>query len=157
MQLTALDYIEIQQLVARYALAIDTCLNNGYGYADLYTEDGYFAPKQDGRVGTKFQGRERLAQAAGGGPSGCKDKPADPLDARSHHLYANHVITPTADGAIGTVELLVAGRNGDRNIMEIQGYYEDVYKKTRNGWRFQSRTHVVPHDFRRTPPTQSQN
>ncbi|HEU4619322.1 MAG TPA: hypothetical protein VFV10_14890, partial [Gammaproteobacteria bacterium] len=33
MELTALDYIEIQQLVAKYARAIDTCSNNGYDYA----------------------------------------------------------------------------------------------------------------------------
>ena len=40
--LTALDYFEIQQLVNRYAFAIDTCSNNGYDYADLYTSDGVF-------------------------------------------------------------------------------------------------------------------
>src|SRR5690606_19396429 len=33
-ELTALDYFEIQQLVASYARAIDTCSNNGYDYAD---------------------------------------------------------------------------------------------------------------------------
>ena len=38
--LTALDYIEIQQLANRYAQAIDSCSNNGYDYADLYTPDG---------------------------------------------------------------------------------------------------------------------
>jgi hypothetical protein len=147
MVLTAQDYIEIQQLVARYAGAIDSCSNNGYDYADLYTPDGYFAPSQNGRVGTKFQGRERLAEAAGGGVLGCKDTPT--IEKRSHHLYANHVIIPTPDGATGTVEVLVAGRDGDRNIMEIQGHYEDVYTKTPAGWRFQSRIHVVPVDFRR--------
>ena len=40
--LTALDYIEIQQLANRYAQAIDSCSNNGYDYADLYTPDGEF-------------------------------------------------------------------------------------------------------------------
>ena len=34
-ELTAQDYIEIQQLIAKYARAIDTCSNNGYDYADL--------------------------------------------------------------------------------------------------------------------------
>ena len=63
MTLTALDYVEIQQLVAKYARAIDTCSNNGYDYADLFTADGYFAPFQNGTIGTKFQGRERLAEA----------------------------------------------------------------------------------------------
>jgi 2,4-dienoyl-CoA reductase-like NADH-dependent reductase (Old Yellow Enzyme family) len=40
--LTALDYFEIQQLANRYAQAIDTCSNNGYDYADLFTADGLF-------------------------------------------------------------------------------------------------------------------
>ena len=47
MTLTALDYFEIQQLVAKYARAIDTCSNNGYDYADLFTSDGWFAPSQN--------------------------------------------------------------------------------------------------------------
>src|SRR5262245_60353900 len=33
-ELTALDYFQIQQLVAKYAQYIDTCSNNGYDYAD---------------------------------------------------------------------------------------------------------------------------
>ena len=27
---------------------IDTCSNNGYDYADLFAEDGFFAPFQNG-------------------------------------------------------------------------------------------------------------
>jgi hypothetical protein len=60
--LTALDYFEIQQLVNKYARAIDTCSNNGYDYADLFAADGYFQPEQGGKLGAKFQGRERLAK-----------------------------------------------------------------------------------------------
>ena len=71
--LTALDYFEIGQLVAKYARAIDTCSNNGYDYADLFTADGFFAPEQNGVVGTRMQGRERLAEASGGGSRGCKN------------------------------------------------------------------------------------
>src|SRR5262245_60291761 len=67
--LTALDYIEIQQLVNRYAFAIDNCSSNGYDYADLYTPDGVFY----WGVGTrKSVGREELAEAAGGGKNGCQ-------------------------------------------------------------------------------------
>jgi hypothetical protein len=67
--LTPADYIEIQQLVARYAHAIDTCSNNGYDYADLYVPDGQYS---NSRSRTKWIGRERLAEAAGGGKNGCK-------------------------------------------------------------------------------------
>ena len=66
--LTALDYIEIQQLNARYGFAIDNCTNNGYDYADLYTPDGTFTSGRDGSV---YKGREQLAEAAGGAGRGC--------------------------------------------------------------------------------------
>src|SRR3979409_1071166 len=67
--LTALDYFEIQQLVNRYAFAIDTCSNNGYDYADLYTADGVFYWGVGAR---KSVGRDQLAEAAGGGKTGCQ-------------------------------------------------------------------------------------
>ena len=66
-ELTALDYFEIQQLVAKYARAIDTCSNNGYDYADLFTPDGAFIPSFNGKPGAPLQGRERLAEVSGGG------------------------------------------------------------------------------------------
>ena len=93
-QLTALDYFEIQQLVAKYARAIDTCSNNGYDYADLFAEDGYFAPEVNGKVGNKAQGRERLAEISGGGSRGCKN--VGWIRQGVKHLYVNHIITPTA-------------------------------------------------------------
>ena len=42
-ELTPQDYIAIQQLVSKYAYAIDECTNRGYDYADLYVADGTFA------------------------------------------------------------------------------------------------------------------
>src|ERR1044071_1504765 len=62
--LTAQDYVEIQQLLNRYAFALDTCSNNGYDYADLYTPDGIFYWGSGGR---QAGGREQRAGAAGGG------------------------------------------------------------------------------------------
>ena len=53
--LTALDYFEIQQLASKYARAIDTCSNNGYDYADLFTADGYFQPEQSGSLARSFR------------------------------------------------------------------------------------------------------
>ena len=138
-ELDALDYLQIQQLVARYARAIDTCSNNGYDYADLFTSDGYFAPSMDGKVDMKFQGRERLAEVSGGGAQRCKDVPW--IKEGIHHIYVNHVITPTAEGATGTVDMLMIGLGGDPNRIEYDGYYEDVYLKTPQGWRFKSRIH----------------
>ena len=139
MQLTALDYIEIQQLIAKYARAIDTCSNNGYDYADLYTADGIFLPDVNGKQIAGIQGREKLAEVSGGGSKGCKNVPW--IVQGVHHIYTNHVITPTPEGAKGTVDMLMIGLDGNPNKIESDGYYEDVYVKTPRGWRFKQRTH----------------
>ena len=69
---TALDYQQLVQLTNRYAYGIDTCSNNGYDYADVFTPDGVFIDKnsdqgfaQGGRV--LARGREELATLVGGG------------------------------------------------------------------------------------------
>lgn len=142
MTLTALDYFEIQQLVAKYARAIDTCANNGYDYAALFTADGWFAPSMNGKVGNKWQGRERLAEASGGGVRGCKN--VGWIEQGVKHLYVNHIITPTSTGASGTVDMLMIGLGGDPNRIRHEGYYEDAYVRTAGGWRFASRIHHVP-------------
>jgi hypothetical protein len=144
MELTALDYIEIQQLVARYARAIDTCSNNGYDYADLFTADGIFLPMVNGRAIPGIQGREKLAEVSGGGSHGCKD--VGWIKQGVRHLYVNHIITPSAEGATGTVDMLMIGLGGDPNKIQHDGYYEDTYVKTPSGWRFKQRTHHAIYD-----------
>jgi hypothetical protein len=137
--LTALDYIEIEQLIAKYARAIDTCTNNGYDYADLFTPDGALVPSFDGKPGTPIQGRDRLATISGGGTNNCKNVPW--IEQGVRHIYTNHVITATADGAKGVVDMLMIGLGGDPNKIEYDGYYEDTYVKTPQGWRFKQRVH----------------
>ena len=143
-ELTALDYFQIQQLVAKYAQYIDTCSNNGYDYADLFSEDGFFAPFQNGQLGRKAQGREALARVSGGGPDGCTG--AGWIRQGVHHLYVNHIIEPTPDGAKGQVNMLMIGLGGDKNKIEHDGYYEDTYVKTAAGWKFKSRVHHATYD-----------
>jgi hypothetical protein len=139
MQLTALDYIEIQQLIAKYAVAIDTCSNNGYDYADLYTSDGIFLPMVNGRSIPGIQGRERLAEVSGGGSNQCRN--VGWIEQGVRHIYTNHIITPTPDGATGTVDMLMIGLDGNPNKIAYDGFYEDIYVKTADGWRFRQRTH----------------
>jgi hypothetical protein len=141
--LTALDYQELTQLVHRYAYGIDTCGNNGYDYADVFTDDGVFIDKNSdagfkagGRVLAK--GREALATLVGGGSRGCKTKL---VWTDWSHLMLNPVFTATADGATGRVYLMQVGMKGPGTI-ERHGGYEDVYVKTPAGWRIKSRTHV---------------
>lgn len=139
MKLTALDYFEIQQLVAKYARAIDTCSNNGYDYADLYTPDGVFLPVVNGRETRGIQGREALAEVSGGGSNGCENVPW--IEQGVHHVYTNHIITPSPEGATGTVDMLMIGLDGDPYKIAHDGYYEDIYVKTADGWRFKQRSH----------------
>lgn len=141
MELTAMDYIEIQQLIAKYAVAIDTCSNNGYDYADLYTEDGGFVPMVGGRSIPPISGRDRLAEISGGGSNNCENVPW--IEQGVRHIYTNHVITPTPEGAKGYVDMLMIGLDGDPNKIAYDGYYEDIYVKTDDGWRFQRRTHYA--------------
>ncbi len=148
-EFTALDYIQIQQLIAKYARALDTCSNNGYDYADLYTPDGVFLPDVAGKQIPGIQGREKLAEVSGGGSKGCKNVPW--IEQGVHHLYANHIITPTPEGAKGTVDMLMIGLGGDPNKIESDGYYEDTYVKTAQGWRFKERKHHALLDEGRRP------
>ncbi len=155
-ELTALDYIQIEQLIARYARAIDTCSNNGYDYADLYTADGAFIPSFNGKPGAPIQGRERLAAVSGGGSNGCKNVPW--IEQGVRHIYTNHVITPAADGATGVVDMLMIGLGGDPNKIEYDGYYEDTYVRTPDGWRFKARVHhaLLREGQRATTPAPAQ-
>ena len=145
--LTPQDYIDIQQLSARYAFLIDTCTNGGYAFADLFTDDGEFSVSQQwGVAGTigRAKGREALASAAGGdGKSGCRD-PKTLMGYGLSHIIVNHVIAPSSEGAAGKSYMLAIGVGGDPTKIERQGGYEDVYVKTPAGWRFKSRVHVFP-------------
>jgi hypothetical protein len=140
---TALDYQEITQLINRYAYGIDTCANNGYDYANVFTTAGVFIDRNSdagyaagGRV--LAQGREALATLVGGGSRGCETKL---VWTDWSHLMLNHEITPTVDGATGRVYLVQLGMTGPGTVAR-HGGYEDVYVRTPEGWRIQSRTHV---------------
>jgi hypothetical protein len=145
MRLTALDYIEIEQLSARYAFAIEECTNRGYDYADLYTDDGYFAVSQKwGETGKIYaRGREALARVDGGTATGCRD-PKTMLGYGITHIIVDLVITPTPTGATGRSILLALGVGNNPTTIERQGGYQDVYVKTARGWRIKSRVHVFP-------------
>jgi hypothetical protein len=141
--LSALDYQEITQLINRYAYGIDTCANNGYDYANLFTTDGVFIDRNSdagfaagGRV--LAQGRDALAELVGGGSRGCETKL---VWTDWSHLMLNHEITSSAEGATGRVYLVQLGMDGPGSVAR-HGGYEDVYVRTAEGWRIRSRTHV---------------
>jgi len=124
--LTSEDYVEIQQLVARYAFALDTADGNGYTYADLFTSDGAF---------NDTRGRDALAALPRGPRRG-------PLNVRNYGGLA--IIQPTAAGATGiqyaqAIDFEPGGRSG---VLDHFGHYEDVYAQTPQGWRFKSRRFI---------------
>ena len=84
-------------------------------------------------------GSHFFAEISGGGKAGCRNVPWIVQGVR--HIYTNHVITPTAEGASGVVDMLMIGLGGDPNKIEYDGYYEDSYVRTPQGWRFKQRVH----------------
>ncbi len=138
--LSGQDYAEIMQLISRYPYVLDTCSNNGYDYADLYSDDGVFIDMWSNNGvkegGIRWQGREKLAEAAGGGPLGCKKT------GEITHFIVNHRITPSAEGAVGLSYLLSGGGGGNSDIIQKNDPYEDIYVKTPKGWRIKQRAHV---------------
>ena len=133
--LTALDYLEIEQLVYRYGYALDTGADNGSGYADLYADDATFTGTNQGPSGRTYQGRERLAALARGGKRGPNFM---------SHWVTNVVIEPAPGGAIGKTYVGIFdignGGNGAKSRVDHGGLYNDVYVKTPQGWRFKSRS-----------------
>ena len=128
------DYIDIQQLVRKYAWALDGGDNYGYAYADLFTPDGVFVGMNQAPGGRSYQGRDALAALA-------RTPAAGPNNQR--HFTMNHVITPVPGGAIGRayVVMLDIGIVGKPNAVNHGGHYEDVYEKSALGWRFKRRTY----------------
>ena len=133
--LTALDYLEIEQLVYRYGYALDTGADNGSGYADLYADDATFTGTNQGPSGRTYQGRERLAALARGGKRGPNFM---------SHWVTNVVIEPAPGGAIGKTYVGIFdignGGNGAKSRVDHGGLYNDAYVKTPQGWRFKSRS-----------------
>ncbi len=143
--LTTQDYIDIQQVLNKYAFALDTCSNNGYDYADLYTPDGVFYWGINSR---KSVGREQLAEAAGGGKLGCKRvQAATPQNPIQTHVTVNAVIETSPEGATVKSYLVYPGVRGVTADPDHTGYvggYQDVFVKTPQGWRIKTRIHIFP-------------
>jgi len=69
-KLTAMDYIEIQQLVNRLNIALDYCGNGGRDFAALFTDDGEYVVDDGGKL-RSFRGIEQLSGLAGGPDRAC--------------------------------------------------------------------------------------
>jgi hypothetical protein len=141
--LTAMDYVEIQQLVNRLNFALDYCGNGGQDFAALFADGGeYVVDEGDGKPRI-FRGAQQLAAVAGG--PDCKALQTPP---RSYlaHLAESLVIEPTAGGARGKAYAVYPARKGryfKDDVAGQVGLYHDEYVRTPQGWRFRSRRHEV--------------
>jgi len=133
--LTAADYLELQQLVARYSYAVDMHGGDGSAFAALFTPDGSISTPDRG---TLAKGTAQLTTFAA---ETNKDR-SGPAFAR--HYVTNVVIKPAAGGATGRSYLVTIDgtENGKPTTMLSGGHYDDVYVKTPQGWRIKSRDYV---------------
>jgi len=119
--LTADDYVEIQQLYARYNNAIDS--GDAEGYAATFIPDGVFNTfnGHDALVGFIHNWREKMGGA------------------NRRHWNTNLTITPTPEGASGSVYLLLVDVSVRPPAIQAAAKYEDQLVKTPDGWRFKKR------------------
>jgi hypothetical protein len=133
--LTAADYLELQQLVARYSYAVDMHGGDGSAFAALFTPDGNISTPDRGALA---RGTVELAKFAA---ETNKDRSGP---AFTRHFVTNVVIKPAPGGATGRSYLVTldAAENGKPTTMLSGGHYDDVYVKTAQGWRIKSRDYV---------------
>ena len=121
--LSADDHAEIQQLYARYAMAVD--LGDGDARAATFVPEGVFLSRLSDTPDDVETMRRRTNELGNRG---------------TRHLQYNLVVTPTDEGAHGLVCLLYLQAGGEAApIAATMGLYEDRLVRTPQGWRFKSR------------------
>lgn len=118
--LTPADYTAIQQLYARYNTTIDR--GDAEGWAATFVPDGTFMNNKGTEALKNFVNTWHAGQGAS-----------------QRHFSADLVITPSAEGATGTVSTLLVSVARPNSIAAYITY-SDVLVKTAAGWRFKSRT-----------------
>jgi hypothetical protein len=121
-ELTAQDYIEIQQLYARYNFAID--VNDAENMTAAFTDDGEFYN------GSRVNGIGRDGILA--------FMHNRKLDMR-RHWNTNLTITSTPGGVKGAVYLLLVDVGKQPPVILGAAKYDDTLVKTPKGWRFKKR------------------
>ena len=158
MALTTADYVEIRNLYSKYNHYVDTGKDDGWAYANLWTEDGTFhinlAPS---RI---IQGAEALAVLADGAGTGhdfpghgpTSDTRPHPIVKAAHHAV-NIMIEPSPEGARGSAYLLMINSpETSQSDHGLSAIYTDRLVKTPDGWKYKMRTLDLA-----TPGNQSQD
>ena len=118
--LTAQDFVDIQQLYAKYNWALDS--GDAEGYASTFTPDGVF---------NNNVGHDAIVKFANTFHAG--------MGSHVKHWNTNLMITPTAEGASGQVYLVLVDFAGKPPTIATSASYADELVKTAQGWRFKKR------------------
>ena len=118
--LTAQDFVEIQQLYAKYNWTLDA--GDAEGYASTFTADGVF---------NNNDGHDAIVKFAETFHAG--------LGAHVRHWNTNLMILPTAEGAHGQVYLVLVDFANKPATIATSASYSDDLVKTAQGWRFKKR------------------
>ena len=130
--LTPQDYIDIQQLYARYVRAVDMGgSGDGSDYLALFTEDATFEEK--GKLENIFEYADMREMVQGYHVSLQKNGYS------SRHVFTGLYISQTPDGAQGSVYALRFNVTATPPVVLQSGVYEDTLVKTPSGWRFKKR------------------
>src|SRR5215471_4649641 len=119
--LTPADMSEIQTLYAKYNQVLDA--GKAEAWADTFTPDGVFNKTNIGRDALITFAKNFYQQGGG----------------KRRHWNTNLVLTGTAEGADGSVYLMLWDVGGRPATILVTGIYEDKLVKTKDGWRFKSR------------------
>ena len=125
--LGAKDYVEIHELFARYAYAMDS--NNSVGLRDVFTEDGVFTI--DGV--TTWNGREEIESLLA---APTRERP------KITHFFTNTLIKPTAEGATASHYVILIDLQ-KHDAVTGGGYCDHALVKTGDGWRMKTRVCFV--------------
>ena len=117
--LSAMDYIEIQQLYARYAAALD--FGDGAARATTFTADGAFYNLASHHKPEPVAAVVQRTTAHG--------------NVGDRHMINHLIITPTKTGANGFAYILKV----DRQQKVYTGFYNDTLVRTPDGWRFKTK------------------
>ena len=120
--LSTQDYIDIQQLYARYAQLIDS--GDAEGWANTFTPDGVF--------NNSSRGHDALVQFV----HDWRDKRRG---ASLRHWNSNLVVTPSANGTSGSIYMQLLDISTKQPTATASYRYEDALVKTAVGWRFKTR------------------
>jgi hypothetical protein len=126
--LSVLDRLEIENLYGWNNIALDSAAEEGEAFARTFTPDG--ALQVDGRTIT---GRKDLAAYAAGGTPALKT------------WLSNLFLESAPEGAIGwayvlTIDGFTPTGTPSKASIQTGVLYRDLLVKTKDGWRFKSRT-----------------